>query len=465
MLAVIVSLGLQILPICKVASTAVLNPVTSGIIFRLAMISAALLGGVDAVSGASTVISSPLEVKGTNGVPMLYRILTTPYAADFFNATNLPPGLSVSSTTGRITGTPTNTGVWNVFIFVSEAGAADRTTTTNVVFTIVSFSPLISSQSSDIITNLNSSVTISVNAEGGTPLYYQWKFNNNDILNATNSDYTFAAAPATAGNYTCLITNKFGNITSSPIKVGLSSKPVVTKQPANITAVSGSTVTFSISYTGTPKPVFQWCKDNVPINNETNSSLTLINISVSDVGKYSVLLKNMAGVTASADGTLTVLVPPTITIQPISQAINAGESVTFICEASGYPALNFQWRKDGVDLNGQTSNTLTINNATLNDVGDYELAIDNLVGSIVSDSVHLTVNQSNINVVLSNITLNNDILSFDISGQPNVNASIFNSIDLQNWNLISSIQLSPDGKYTYTETIVLPNQVFKVIIP
>ena len=58
-------------------------------------------------------------------------------------------------------------------------------------------------------------VTFSVSAMGTPPLIYQWRFNGTDIDNATNAKFFFTnAQPASAGQYSVLVTNHAGSITS-----------------------------------------------------------------------------------------------------------------------------------------------------------------------------------------------------------------------------------------------------------
>src|SRR5208282_4594297 len=66
------------------------------------------------------VISSGTSATGTNGSGFSYQI-TASNSPTSYAATNLPAGLSVSSTTGVISGTPTATGTTSVGISASNA--------------------------------------------------------------------------------------------------------------------------------------------------------------------------------------------------------------------------------------------------------------------------------------------------------------------------------------------------------
>jgi hypothetical protein len=87
---------------------------------------------------------------------------------------------------------------------------------------------------------------------------------------------------------------------------GGNTAPVITTQPASQSVAPGATVTFNVSATGTPAPVFQWRKDGAPIPNATNATLTLTNITTADAGNYTVFASNTAGNTTSSAATLIV---------------------------------------------------------------------------------------------------------------------------------------------------------------
>jgi len=89
---------------------------------------------------------------------------------------------------------------------------------------------------------------------------------------------------------------------------------------------------------------------------------------------------------------LTVLIRPAITLQPQSQTVIAGDSVTFGVTATGTAPLNYQWRFRGADLPGVTNSTLNLFNAQAEDAGDYQVVVANVAGSIDSAAAGLIVN-------------------------------------------------------------------------
>lgn len=64
---------------------------------------------------------------------------------------------------------------------------------------------------------------------------------------------------------------------------------------------------------------------------------------------------------------------PQITAQPVNQVVPVGSSVVLSVQAVN--ADGFQWLRNGVPLDGQTSNVLTIQSAGINDAGLYSCAV------------------------------------------------------------------------------------------
>ncbi|HEY4302665.1 MAG TPA: immunoglobulin domain-containing protein [Candidatus Didemnitutus sp.] len=100
----------------------------------------------------------------------------------------------------------------------------------------------------------------------------------------------------------------------------------------------------------------------------------------------------------SASSTLTVSVPnvaPVISTPPASQAVTAGQSVTFSVAASGTPAPTYQWQFNGKNISGATNATYTIASAQAANAGTYAVVATNVVASVTSAAATLTVNPAN----------------------------------------------------------------------
>jgi hypothetical protein len=65
--------------------------------------------------------------------------------------------------------------------------------------------------------------------------------------------------------------------------------------------------------------------------------------------------------------------------------------VTFNVKALGTTPFTYQWRKDGIDIAGETAAVLTLNNAAPQDEGEYSVVVSNVAGNASSNAALLTV--------------------------------------------------------------------------
>jgi hypothetical protein len=85
------------------------------------------------------------------------------------------------------------------------------------------------------------------------------------------------------------------------------------------------------------------------------------------------------------------LVAPTIVSDPQDAEVQVGGTVMFSVVAAGDPPLLYQWRLNGIDLDGETEPTLTLIGGIVDDAGDYDVVVSNNSGSVVSAEASLTV--------------------------------------------------------------------------
>src|SRR5258707_6887554 len=87
--------------------------------------------------------------------------------------------------------------------------------------------------------------------------------------------------------------------------------------------------------------------------------------------------------------------PPSITTQPASETVTAGQSATFTVTASGTAPLSYQWQKNHSDITGATSSSYTTPATTTADNNStFDVVVTNSAGSMTSNTATLTVNPS-----------------------------------------------------------------------
>jgi hypothetical protein len=82
--------------------------------------------------------------------------------------------------------------------------------------------------------------------------------------------------------------------------------------------------------------------------------------------------------------------PPTITVQPFSQEVLAGDDVTFSVVATG-TNLTYQWNLEGTPISGANASVYTANNVQSG--GNYTVTVGTGLNSVVSTNAVLTVYQ------------------------------------------------------------------------
>lgn len=235
---------------------------------------------------------------------------------------------------------------------------------------------------------------------GGSSGNDNWPLGSSDTLvlavGGSSEGVTIAAGQAYLDNFTFA-------------KESSDQAPTITSSPQSLTVVSGQPAQFTVTAAGTAPLAYHWRKGGVPLNNggsvsgADTATLTLANAQAGDAGSYDVVVSNDAGTKTSEPATLTVqptLVAPSISQQPASLTVTAGQAAQFTVTATGTAPLAYQWRKGGValghggNISGANTATLTLANAQAGDAGSYDVVVSNAAGSKTSDPVTLTVEVS-----------------------------------------------------------------------
>ena len=104
--------------------------------------------------------------------------------------------------------------------------------------------PTITAQAKSQTVLVGTSAALSVSATGTPPLNYQWRFNQKDILSATNAILTFDKVTlAESGEYSVVISNATGTATSTSATLAVVIPSPANDNIANATKVSGISVT------------------------------------------------------------------------------------------------------------------------------------------------------------------------------------------------------------------------------
>ena len=170
--------------------------------------------------------------------------------------------------------------------------------------------------------------------------------------------------------------------------------PSITTQLVSQTVAAGQTATFSVTAAGTAPLTYQWNKNGAAISGATSASYTTPATAASDNGaSFTVIVTGTSGSVTSNAATLTVNGPPTITAQPASKTVAAGQTAAFSVTAVGTGTLTYQWKKGGTAIGGATSPSYTTPATATGDNGtQFTVTVTNSVGNTTSNAATLTVN-------------------------------------------------------------------------
>ena len=336
------------------------------------------------------------------------------------NGTNLVDGGNISGAhtpTLTVSVTATDAGTYSVVV----SNANDSVESSGAQLTIAE--PVIISQPTSKNILWGESAQFSVVASGIAPISYQWKRNGTNLVDggnisgATTSTLTVAnATPTNNGFYTVEVSSTGGTASSLAATLSVSSNPNVISQPVSVTNSAGSTVTFQASVAGPSPMVFQWARGEIYTNGSHSAvflnnggklsgvhttTLTITNVTAAEAGNYFLLVADTTnklssapfqfGTTRSAQATLTVLTPPTLTSQPASRVVYVGTNTTLSVSATGSGTLTYQWNKNGMPVSDATNASLALNNLQLTDSGNYTVTVTGSEASITTQPARVSV--------------------------------------------------------------------------
>ena len=80
-------------------------------------------------------------------------------------------------------------------------------------------------------------------------------------------------------------------------------------------------------------------------------------------------------------GVLLLDAPQRVTVTPNPAVVKLSQSITLDCTADGYPLPTFSWQFNGAVVGGATQKTYALNNATVEDAGNYSCLARNFRGT------------------------------------------------------------------------------------
>ncbi|MBX7226407.1 MAG: PQQ-binding-like beta-propeller repeat protein [Chitinophagales bacterium] len=162
----------------------------------------------------------------------------------------------------------------------------------------------------------------------------------------------------------------------------------ISQQPQSQRKCIGQSATFSTTATGNILS-YQWYKNGSIITGANSASLTLNSLTFASAGNYYCLITNTCNFEYTSIATLQIDSIATITQQPLAQTKCVGESVQFSILTTGNN-VTYQWRKNGIAIQGAVARTFIINSFQASDTGVYSCLVTSNCNAIVSSNAKLS---------------------------------------------------------------------------
>ena len=160
---------------------------------------------------------------------------------------------------------------------------------------------------------LGNDLVFTTESGGRPPFDYQWLKDDVVIPGATNVFLPITGVRASdAGSYRAVVAGFGGSAATIEAVLEVILPLVIKFQPVSQTVLVGEDVALAVEATSIASLTYQWFKNGDVIENATNSSLSLPEVSEMTAGNYSVRLQNEFGDLTSSMATVRVVFPKTV---------------------------------------------------------------------------------------------------------------------------------------------------------
>ncbi len=252
--------------------------------------------------------------------------------------------------------------------------------------------PFFDYEPEDITIASGQSLSFSAFAVGAPPPSYQWLHNGVPMRWETNEFLElYAHGTNDLTEYSVVASNLLGSVTSRVATAHVELfAPGIYQQPIDRSVQAGEWVSFGAGVTSAPPASYQWFFEGEPIPGATSQSLQFVAGFSRQVGGYSVVASNPFGAVTSRVARLDIeLMPPMVTVDPVSQNLVEGE-VLWLRVMANVP-VEVKWQLDGVDIADATNTTLRLRTTGPDDGGEYQAIVSNDQGTATSGVAQVTI--------------------------------------------------------------------------
>jgi glucose/arabinose dehydrogenase/sugar lactone lactonase YvrE len=237
--------------------------------------------------------------------------------------------------------------------------------------------------------------TVPANVIGTIPWQYQWLLFDIPIEGATNASLIFSnAQPSNSGYYSFIVSNQYGWMISKQADIQIAAPlPVISLHLKSETVLAGSNVRFEVEASDPWPLTYRWEFRGRVIQDTTNSTLLLTNVSELNEGTYIVWVDGRYE-TNGTPGYLTVNNPPIVSSLPQILTLPAGTNLLLRAVVRGDTPLSYRWLLGGTDIPGAVRQGLALSDVQRSDGGVYSIVVSNQFAIVTNVICSLTVADS-----------------------------------------------------------------------
>jgi hypothetical protein len=184
----------------------------------------------------------------------------------------------------------------------------------------------------------------------------------------------------------------------SPNPIDFGNQAIGTNTSLNVTLTNGTHAKIKIVSVSSSPAQFSYSGPPLPVTLQPGQSMSgAVKFTPTAVQTFNGTLTftraNGSTITASLNGVgVQPVAAPSITTQPVSRTVTAGQTATFSVSGTGTAPLSYQWSKNGTAIGGANSSSYTTPATTSSDNGaKFTVVVSNSVGSATSNAATLTV--------------------------------------------------------------------------
>lgn len=361
---------------------------------------------------AQTITTDATLPEGEVGVSYNTQLSATggqlPYAGWQITAGSLPNGVDLNAASGRISGTPTESGSFDFTVQVTDSVGANGTKD----FTLVIAPPALQIETTSLPDGtVGSSYDTALSAVGGTQPY-TWSTASGSLppgLSLGASSGQIQGTPTTPGDFSfgVEVLDDEGNAARASLMISVSGEPLQISTTSLGDAVVGENYSQTVQATGGSPPYGPWSIAGGALPNgldisPTSGAITGIPAAVGSAS-FTVEVSDSTGSTAQQALTIDVQ-PPTLTITSPSvlPSGNSGVSYSFTLQAAGGTPPYVGW--DIVDGDLPTGLQLNPNNGLISgtppgqDSETFTVEVTDSAGATAQATLQLTIEASELQI-------------------------------------------------------------------